>query len=76
MLREKLEDINKYDKKGLKELFRKSLSDQTIKSDSTGNMGLIDMARKSGSKLEYQFDKVNDLYSYYILNVKVEDKND
>jgi hypothetical protein len=39
-------------------------------------MGLIDMARKSGSKLEYQFDKVNDLYSYYILNVKVEDKND
>lgn len=73
-LKEKLENINKYDKKGLKELFRQSLSDQTVSSDSTGNMGLIDMARKSGSKLEYQFEKVNDLYSYYMLNVKVEDK--
>lgn len=75
-LKEKLDFINKNDKKGLKELFRKSLSDQSIQSDSTGNMGLIDMARKSGSKLDYQFDRVNDLYSYYILNVKVEDKAD
>lgn len=71
-LREKLEDINKYDKVGLKELFRKSLSGQTITSNSTGNMGLIDMARKSGSKLVYEFEKISDLYSYYKLTVKVE----
>jgi len=73
-LKEKLDTINKYDKIGLKELFRQSLSGQTINSDSTGNMGLIDMARKSGSKLVYQFQKINDLYSYYTLNVKVEDR--
>jgi hypothetical protein len=76
ILREKLDIINQYDKRGLKELFRQSLSDQTVQSDSTGNMGLIDMARKSGSKLEYQFERVNDLYSYYMLTVKVEDKTD
>jgi len=75
-LRGKLEIINKYDKVGLKELFRKSLSDQSTQSDSTGNMGLIDMARKSGSKLEYQFEKVNESYSYYTLTVRVEDKAD
>jgi hypothetical protein len=75
-LKEKLDTINTYDKVGLKELFRKSLSGQTISTDSTGNMGLIDMARKSGSKLEYQFDKVNDQYSYYTLAVKVEDRTD
>jgi hypothetical protein len=73
-LREKLDLINKYDKVGLKELFRKSLSGQTIKSDSTGNMGLIDMARKSGSKLVYQFEKINELYAYYTLTVKVDGK--
>jgi hypothetical protein len=73
-LREKLDTINHYDKIGLKELFKKSLSGQTIISDSTGNMGLIDMARKSGSKLEYQFEQINDLYSYYTLTVKVEEK--
>ena len=72
-LKGKLDTINKFDKVGLKELFRKSLSGQTISSNSTGNMGLIDMARKSGSKLVYQFEQLNELYSYYVLTVKVED---
>jgi hypothetical protein len=75
-LKGKLDTINKYDKVGLKELFRKSLSGQTITSNSTGNMGLIDMARKSGSKLVYQFEQINELYSYYVLTVKVEGKID
>jgi hypothetical protein len=75
-LKNKLELINENDKTGLKELFRNSLSDQDIKSESTGNMGLIDMARKSGSKLVYQFEQVNELYSYYTLTVKVEDIQD
>jgi hypothetical protein len=71
-LKGKLDIINKFDKVGLKELFRKSLSGQTISSNNTGNMGLIDMARKSGSKLIYQFEQINELYSYYVLTVKVE----
>ena len=73
-LKEKLDIINKYDKAGLKELFKESLSGQKTDVDSTGNMGLIDMARKSGNKLEYQFDIVNDIYSYYTLTVKVDER--
>jgi hypothetical protein len=73
-LKEKIDIINRYDKKGLKEFFVKSLSGQTVDTDSTGNMGLIDMARKSGSKLDYQFEKINELYSYYIVTVNVSDK--
>jgi len=74
-LKEKLDTVNSYDKAGLKELYRKSLSDETSYGDSTGNMGLIDMARKSGSSLLYNFSKVNDQYSYYTLTVKVEEQN-
>lgn len=73
LLKTKLDTINENDRVGLKELFRDSISVQTIKTESTGNMGLIDMARKSGSKLEYQFEQVNDLYSYYTLTVKIAD---
>jgi hypothetical protein len=72
-LKEKLDLINRHDKTGIKELFRKALINQQLDSESTGNMGLIEMARKSGNKLEYQFDNVNDQYSYYILTVKVEE---
>jgi hypothetical protein len=75
-LKEKLDEINKYDKAGLKELFKRALMDQSIDSESTGNLGLIDMARKSGNKLAYQFDKVNDQYSYYMLTVKVDEPSD
>jgi hypothetical protein len=70
-LKAKLEMINRYDEAGLKELFRTSLSGQTTQTDSTGNMGLIEMARKSGGKLEYQFEMLNDRYSYYSLSVTV-----
>jgi hypothetical protein len=74
-LKEKLDTINEYDKVGLKELFRKTLSGNYDEPDNNGDIGLIDMARKSGSKLVYQFDEINDLYSYYTLKVKVEDKS-
>ncbi|MCJ7448344.1 MAG: SiaB family protein kinase [Bacteroidales bacterium] len=73
-LKEKIDTINQYDKVGLKAFFRKSLSEQTSGSDSTGNMGLIEMARKSGNKLIYQFDRINEIYTYYTLTVKVEDR--
>jgi hypothetical protein len=74
-LKEKLDNINSFDKSELKGLFYKSLKGQTIETDSTGNMGLIAVARKSGSKLDYQFKKVNDLYSYYMLTVKVDENH-
>jgi hypothetical protein len=73
-LKEKIDIINKYDKLGLKDYYVKSLSGQTIRSDSTGNMGLIDMARKSGNELVYQFEKVNELYSYYVVTVNIAEK--
>ncbi|MBI5008226.1 MAG: hypothetical protein HZB98_00915 [Bacteroidia bacterium] len=75
-LKEKLDAVNKLDKEGLKALFIKSLTDQTDDTDSTGNMGLIEMVKKSGSKLEYLFDEVNDDYSYYSLTVAVKESTD
>jgi hypothetical protein len=75
-LREKLDTINNCDRTGLKELFKKALIEQNLDSESTGNMGLIEMARKSGNKLIYQFEKVNDQYSYYTLTNKIEEHSD
>ena len=72
-LKDKLDKINSFDKEGLKTLFFASLSAQSIDTDSTGNMGLISMARKSGSKLNYQFKEINDQYSYFMLTVRVEE---
>lgn len=75
LLKDKLDQINENDKLGLKGLFSDSIAGQTLKTESTGNLGLIDMARKSGGKLVYQFEQINSQYSYYTLTVKIEDKN-
>jgi hypothetical protein len=75
-LRGKLDNINGCDRESLKELFRDALLSQNIETESTGNLGLIEMARKSGNKLEYLFESVNDTYSYYTLTVKVEEQPD
>jgi hypothetical protein len=75
-LREMIDHINNHDRSGLNDLFKTSLSGQTLENDSTGNMGLIEMARKSGTKLRYEFDSINDLYSYYMLTVEVDESSE
>jgi hypothetical protein len=37
-------------------------------------MGLLEMARRSGHKLKYTFEEVNEEYSYYVLTVRVKAK--
>jgi hypothetical protein len=68
----KLKTVNKYDKRGLKELYRISLAGEDLKAEQTGILGLIDIARKSGHKLDYEFEKVNKDFSYYVLSVQVD----
>ncbi len=72
LLSDKLKTVNKYDKKGLKELYRISLAGDEIRAEQTGILGLIAIARKSEHKLNYEFEKVNEDYSYYSLSVLVE----
>ena len=36
-----------------------------------GGLGMIDIARKSGKKLDYKFDPVDDQFSFFSLNIKV-----
>jgi hypothetical protein len=74
-LRELIEQVNSHDKPGLNDLLKRSLEDQNPEIESTGNMGLIEMAKKSGTKLRYEFEGINDLYSYYTLTVEVDESS-
>jgi hypothetical protein len=70
-LQRKIEEINRSDRSGLIEMMADSLVHQNIQDDTTGNMGLIEMARKSRNKLQYNFEQVNEAYSYYVLKIIV-----
>ncbi len=73
-LRQKLDMVNKYDEEGLKSLLKVALEGQDMTQISTGYMGLLEMARRSGQKLRYTFDEVNEDYAYYVLTVRVRAK--
>ena len=71
-LKLRLERINQLDKDGLKDFYQESLNNTLLSSKGTAGLGMIDIARKSGNRLDYDFLKVNDEVSFFCLNVKID----
>lgn len=70
-LKEKLDNINSVESAELKEMYRAALSNNEFSDKGTGGLGFIEIARKTGSKLIYNFYKVNDEYSYFTFQVRL-----
>jgi hypothetical protein len=70
-LQEQIEYVNKLNEEELKAFHRQVLVDGKISSKGGAGLGLIDMARKSGNKLLYAFEKVDEKYSYFYLHTEI-----
>ena len=66
-----LADINLYSKEALKELYNKILTNKVFSDKGGGGLGFVDIARKSGKKLEFNFQKVDDSYSFFSFQIKI-----
>jgi hypothetical protein len=67
----KLNKINSLDKEGLKQLYKTVLTDGEYSDTGGAGLGLIDIGRKSSNPLEYGFIPFNENYSFFSLNVKI-----
>jgi hypothetical protein len=70
-IKRKLERVNNCDKDELKALYQEILANEPMSEKGTAGLGMIDIARKSGQKLGYDFHPVNDKYSFFSLEAKV-----
>lgn len=70
-LREKLELINTLDKEGLKVLYKDMIQTTQVSEKGGAGLGFVDIARKSGQKLEFDFEPVNDKFSFFSFKTKV-----
>lgn len=70
-LKAKLDKINSLDAEELKTYYKEVLNNGMMSDKGGGGLGMIDIARKSGKKLDYDFQKVDDDHSFYSLNIKV-----
>lgn len=72
----KLHHINTLDKEGLKNLYKDLIKNGEISEKGGAGLGFVDIARKSGQKLEYGFEPVNDQYSFFSFKTKIARIND
>ena len=70
-LREILNKVNSLDQESLKALQKEVLSQGTFSEKGGAGLGLIEMARKSGNKLQFDFKKVSDEFSYFYFQTNV-----
>jgi len=70
-LQKSLDHINGLDKEGLKELYKEIIKNTTISDKGGAGLGFVDMARKSGGKLEFEFPEMNSEYCFFCLKVNV-----
>lgn len=70
-LEERLIKINTLEKEQLREYYKEVLSNGNISEKGTAGLGMIDIARKSGNKLDFKFLDIDQDFSFFSLNVKI-----
>ncbi len=66
-LKEKIEVLNKLDKMGLKEIYKDTMVNTGFSPKGGAGLGLIDILRKSGNKVQAEFEKINNELSFFTM---------
>jgi hypothetical protein len=70
-LEKKMHFINQQTISELRQMRRLQMRDGEWSDKGGAGLGLIDIARKSGEKLQYHFIPIDDKYTYFILKISV-----
>jgi hypothetical protein len=74
-LEEKIKRINRSSHEEIKELYKFILNHQRISAKGGGGLGLVDIVRKTGNKLEYNFKEYDDKYSFFYFDIYVNEES-
>lgn len=67
----RLEKINSLDKDGLKALYKDIIKGTEISEKGGAGLGFVDMARKSGQKLEFDFEPIDNQFAFFSLKTTI-----
>ncbi|MEX0986986.1 MAG: SiaB family protein kinase [Bacteroidales bacterium] len=71
-LKGKIDKINSMNADELKDMYKFILNHQRLSDKGGGGLGLVDIARKTGNKLDYTFHEYNSEYSFFNLDVYID----
>jgi hypothetical protein len=75
-LKKRIDEVNSLDKEGLKKLYQEVLNNPERSEKGGGGLGIIDIARKSGHSLNYDFMEADRDYSFFSLYIKIPQQQD
>ena len=70
-LKDKIDKINSLSKEELKDMYKFILNHQKLSAKGGGGLGLVDIARKTGNKLDYKFESLTSEYYFFNLDVTI-----
>lgn len=70
-LKAKIERINRLGREDLRSYSRETRTKGAFSEKGGAGLGLIEMAKRSGNKLDYDFKEINDKFSYFYLNTEI-----
>ena len=71
LLKNKIDKINLMNTVELKAHYLETLASTELSEKGGAGLGIIEIARKSGGKIQYDFQKVSDTYSFFTLSVSI-----
>ena len=71
MISDRINQINSLSKDELKALYKLILNNEEFSDKGGGGLGMIDIARKTGTKMEYEFIPVNEKLLFYVLKINI-----
>lgn len=70
-LKSLLDRVNDLDSVGVKELYMKAIRASKISDKGGAGLGFIDIAKKTGSKLIYEFQPIDDETTFFLLKTTI-----
>ncbi len=70
-LRTRIDNVNRQDSNALKELYKSTITNGEFSATGGAGLGFIEMAKTTGSKLEYAFENLSKEYSLYTFRVSM-----
>jgi hypothetical protein len=70
-LDKRLKEINSLDKQGIKKKYKEIITNGQFSEKGGAGLGIIEMAKITDSKLDFNFTPINNTFEYYNLGLKI-----
>ncbi len=70
-LKSSIDSLNELNKEQLTDLYKKQIKEGKLSEKGGAGLGLIDIARKTGQKLDYQFLPLDREFYFFLLKIKI-----